>query len=50
LPSNHFMRIHRSYIVSLRDIEAVSGTKLEVGGVELPIGKSYKEKIGKLWE
>lgn len=41
LPENQFIRIHRSYIVSLRKITAFTKTDVEIGRKELPIGKSY---------
>jgi DNA-binding LytR/AlgR family response regulator len=43
LPSNLFSRVHRSYIVNRGHVASFSGTKLEVNGVAIPIGKNYKE-------
>jgi len=49
LSNDQFIRIHRSYIVSLSHINAYSATQIEVGKVALPIGSSYtKEVIKKL--
>lgn len=45
LPEDCFLRIHRSFIVPLRKIEAFSNNVIEVGGTELPIGRNYKEKV-----
>ncbi len=45
LPSDQFVRIHRSYIVSIQKVDALSGNKLELNDQSLPIGKSYKDKI-----
>ena len=41
LPENQFIRIHRSYLVSLSKITAYTKTDVEINRVELPIGKSY---------
>ncbi len=40
-----FMRIHKSYIVSLSKIEAFTAHSIEVTGKELPIGRSYKNAV-----
>jgi DNA-binding LytR/AlgR family response regulator len=45
LAENNFLRIHRSFIVAKDKIEAFSATELEVGGKQLPIGRSYKELV-----
>lgn len=48
LPVNQFLRIHRSYIVSLLKITAFTKTDVEIGRKELPIGKSYTAAFKKL--
>lgn len=45
LPDSSFMRIHKSFIVSLTKIEAFTSTSIEVPGKELPIGRSYKNSV-----
>lgn len=45
LRENNFLRIHRSYIVAKDKIEAFSATEVELGGKQLPIGRSYKELV-----
>ena len=45
LPENGFMRIHKSFIVSMSKIEAFTSTSIEVPGKELPIGRSYKNAV-----
>ncbi len=45
LPGTGFLRIHKSYIVSLPKIEAFSSNSIEVPGKELPIGRSYKNLV-----
>ncbi len=49
LPPNLFKRIHRSYIVSVDKIESYTADKIEISGVSIPIGRSYKEVIKTLW-
>ena len=43
LPANLFMRIHRSYIVSISRIESYTADAVEVNGVSIPIGRGYKD-------
>ncbi len=45
LPSEGFLRIHKSFIVSLSRIEAFTASTIEVPGKELPIGRSYKNSV-----
>lgn len=45
LRENNFLRIHRSFIVAKDKIEAFSATEVELGGKQLPIGRSYKEVV-----
>ncbi|MCY1723364.1 response regulator transcription factor [Prolixibacteraceae bacterium Z1-6] len=45
LPDNNFIRIHKSFIVSLSKIEAFTSNSIEVPGKELPIGRSYKNSV-----
>lgn len=45
LPKNKFIRIHRSFIVSLEKITAFSTTDVEINLLQIPIGRSYKEMI-----
>jgi DNA-binding LytR/AlgR family response regulator len=45
LAENEFLRIHKSYIVSLRKIEAFTSTTIEIEGKELPIGRSFKNRV-----
>jgi len=42
LPADSFLRIHKSFIVSMSRIEAFTAHTIEVPGKELPIGRSYK--------
>lgn len=48
LPAGEFVRIHRSYIISIKHLETVLPKKVTVGGKELPIGNSYKKSFFQL--
>lgn len=38
-----FVRCHKSFIINVNKIESVSATAVEVGGTEIPIGRTFKE-------
>ena len=43
LPSNRFLRIHRSYIISINKLQSVVGNSVEIKDKLIPIGKNYKD-------
>lgn len=45
LPKEQFLRIHRSFIVAVARIKAVTETQLDVPGQALPIGRNYKHQV-----
>ena len=45
LPANEFVRIHKSYIISLSNIDEVEGNMVSIGGLKLSIGKNYKDLL-----
>jgi DNA-binding LytR/AlgR family response regulator len=47
LPSDHFLRVHRSYIVRLEKIKAIEETIIIIGKKLIPIGDSYRSTLMK---
>ncbi len=45
LPSSQFVRIHKSFIVSIRFITSIRKSTLLVGEQELPIGDIYRDGV-----
>lgn len=45
LPSNLFIRVHRSYIVSLKYIHSVQRNRIIIDQVRIPIGQNYKDEF-----
>jgi len=45
LPAENFLRIHKSFIISVNKIEAFTANTIEVQGKELPIGRSFKNAV-----
>jgi DNA-binding LytR/AlgR family response regulator len=50
LPEKSFVRIHRSYIVSLHKIRSFTNELIEVGNASIPIGKLYRNGVIRLLE
>lgn len=45
LPSNDFIRIHRSYTIAINKIDAVEGNSIEIDGIRYVIGRSYIDDV-----
>lgn len=43
LPTTQFMRVHRSYIIALKHINAINGNTAIINEKEIPIGGSYRK-------
>lgn len=45
LPGNEFIRVHRSFIISLSKVESFTNETIEIGENEIPISRSYKKEV-----
>jgi DNA-binding LytR/AlgR family response regulator len=45
LPSSKFMRIHKSFIISIAAINSIRKNSVFIGQTELPVGDNYKEAL-----
>lgn len=45
LDEKQFLRIHRSFIINSSKITAFTINEIEINGIEVPIGASYKENV-----
>ena len=45
LPANLFVRIHKSYIISLDKVQKLSGNMIYLKEIELPVGTTYKSDL-----
>lgn len=48
LPSEKFVRTHKSFIVSIPKVTAVKRDNVCIGEIEIPVGESYKDSVGKI--
>jgi len=42
LPEKMFMRVHKSFIISIPKIESISGNRVFINKQEIPVGEMYK--------
>jgi DNA-binding LytR/AlgR family response regulator len=45
LSQHNFVRVHRSFIVSVNKISGYNGTSVRLGATEIPIGRLYKKTV-----
>jgi DNA-binding LytR/AlgR family response regulator len=50
LPSNRFVRVHKSYIVALNKINSIERQEITIKDRIIPIGITYNEHFFKLLE
>ena len=48
LPPENFIRIHKSYIISLKNIGIIEKAKVIINNISIPIGITYREHFSKL--
>jgi DNA-binding LytR/AlgR family response regulator len=48
LPENHFIRTHRSFIVSLPKIKSFTHEMIEIDKAQIPIGKLFRNGVLKV--
>ncbi len=49
LPAGMFLRIHKSFIVSIKHIETLEGNMIGICGQKLPVGSSYRSQVDNLF-
>jgi two-component system LytT family response regulator len=45
LPERHFIRVHKSYIVSLSKIDSIERSRIFIGDKIIPIGDTYRDEF-----
>ncbi len=48
LPETQFIRIHKSFIISIDKIELIEGNRIHLRNHKIPIGKMYKLNVNRL--
>jgi len=47
LPTSSFMRVHKSYIVSTKDVQSIEGNLLEIHSHQIPVSRTHKAAVVK---
>ena len=50
LPKSSFIRIHRSFIVSLSKVQSYSPELIAIGNEELPVSRMYRHEVEKVFK
>ena len=45
LPKEKFIRVHKSYVVSLSKIKAIEGNEIVINTIKIPISRNLKEEV-----
>ena len=45
LPRKQFMRVHKSYIVSIKHVNSLEGNELNLGQIRVPVGGIYRNHV-----
>lgn len=45
LPSDRFIKVHKSYLVALSKIDSIMGNELSIGPYQIPLSRSMKEEV-----
>ncbi|WP_266367703.1 LytR/AlgR family response regulator transcription factor [Tellurirhabdus rosea] len=45
LPPNQFMRVHKSYIINLKNVFSYSHRTIFIASVEVPLGTAYRDRF-----
>jgi len=48
LPEKHFIRVHKSYIVSLNKIDSIERSRIWIGEKIIPVGDTYRDPFFKI--
>lgn len=48
LPMDAFIRVHKSFIVSIQRIRTIEGNRIRIGEQMVPIGQTYKHQLKRL--
>ncbi|WP_178990610.1 LytR/AlgR family response regulator transcription factor [Winogradskyella schleiferi] len=45
LPKHKFIRVHRSFIISIDHIDSFSPVEIEIKKIKIPVGRKYRENV-----
>jgi DNA-binding LytR/AlgR family response regulator len=48
LPTNQFLRVHKSFMITKNKVRSLDGNMLEIGKAQIPISRERKDELVKL--
>jgi two-component system LytT family response regulator len=45
LPTDRFMRIHKSYTIALDKVKSIEGNRIQISSYTIPIGRNYSKEV-----
>ena len=48
-PPTHFLRVHKSFIVSLVKVRRIERNRIVINGHQIPVGRNFKAEVEKLF-
>jgi DNA-binding LytR/AlgR family response regulator len=45
LPSDRFLRIHKSYVIALNKVKSIEGNRIQIQSYTIPIGRNYSKDV-----
>ncbi|HCY81114.1 MAG TPA: DNA-binding response regulator, partial [Xanthomarina gelatinilytica] len=49
LEASNYLRVHKSFLVSIGKIKFIEGNRIVIKDHKIPIGQTYKSRINKLY-
>ena len=50
LPENEFMQVHKSFVIAKKHINEIEGNRILIKDYVIPVGKTYKLNLNKLFQ
>ncbi len=50
LPKDYFIRVHRSYIIALGQVDYISRNEINIGSHNIPIGNTFRQALNEAIE
>ncbi|KAF2328568.1 LytR/AlgR family response regulator transcription factor [Flavobacterium daemonense] len=45
LPTDRFLRIHKSYVIALNKVKSIEGNRIQIQSYTIPIGRNYSKDV-----
>jgi len=45
LPGDHFLQVHRSYVINIKHIQSIEGNTLHIDSYEIPVARNLRNQV-----